>query len=136
MQSVPTLIMSQDTLDSLLPAFHPVKNRFVVKLHPSLTDREYAYIVDNTRSLIQDDENASFLERRSLLRSIDDARMALDIYFYVVSVLCCILLFFATWISVQLSCSLAVHVDRQLERLPTKSVFFNHWEERRDSSTQ
>ena len=125
MQSVPTLIVSQHTFSSLLPTFHSVKERFVVKLHPSLTDREYAYIVDSTRSLIQSDENASFLERRSLLRSIDDARMALDIYFYVVSILCCILLFFATWISVQLSCLLDVHVDRQFERLLTRSVFFN-----------
>ena len=56
---------------------------------------------------LQDDSSASFAERRSLLRSIDDAQLALDTYFYVVSVLSCILLFFASWISIQLRFGLA-----------------------------
>ena len=54
------------------------------------------------RCSLQDDSSASFAERRSLFRSIDDAQLALDTYFYVVSVLSCILLFFASWISIQL----------------------------------
>ena len=50
---------------------------------------------------LQDSSDASFAERRSLMNSINDAELALDIYFYIVSVLCCILLFFATWISIE-----------------------------------
>ena len=38
---------------------------------------------------------------QSLVNSIDDAQLALDIYFYILSILCCILLFFATSVSLK-----------------------------------
>lgn len=50
---------------------------------------------------LQNDASSTFSERKTLIDSIDDAEMALDIYFYVVSGLCCILLFFASWTSIQ-----------------------------------
>ena len=73
----------------------------IVKLKPNLSQREYSYIVDNTRSIVKKDGGANLLERKSLITSIDDAQLALDIYFYVLSVLCCILLFFATSVSLK-----------------------------------
>lgn len=50
---------------------------------------------------LQNDEGASFAEQKTLTQSIQDAELTLDIYFYVVSGLCCILLFFASWTSIQ-----------------------------------
>ena len=110
LQSTPTLVVSKQTFTSLFSEdIH--NNRLLIKLKESLTEQQYAYMVDATRSLffhlsdvthsLQDDATASFAERRSLFHSIADAQLALDVYFYVVAPLCCVLLFFATWISIQ-----------------------------------
>lgn len=110
LQTAPTLLVSEQTFTSLFSEdIH--YNRLLIKLKDSLTEQQYAYMVDSTRSLflplttvthsLQDDATASFAERRSLFHSIDDAQLALDVYFYVVAALCCVLLFFATWISIQ-----------------------------------
>ena len=101
LKSTPTAIISQQTFQTLLPSYSLVKDRMIVKLKPTLSQREYAYIVDNTRSIVQKDGKASLLERKSLVNSIEDAQFALDIYFYILSVLCCVLLFFATSVSLK-----------------------------------
>ena len=114
----------------MLPSISLVKDKMIVKLKPTLSQREYAYIVDNTRSIVQGDDGASLLERKSLVNSIDDAQLALDIYFYILSILCCILLFFATSVSLKYwhsyLCVLIIHIDLLYVTLHTKSVFFNH----------
>ena len=51
----------------MLPSISPVKDKMIVKLKPTLSQREYAYIVDNTRSIVQGDDGASLLERKSLV---------------------------------------------------------------------
>ena len=84
----------------MLPSLSLAKDKMIVKLKPTVSQREYAYVVDSTRSIVQEDSGASLLERKPLVNSIDDAQLALDIYFYILSVLCCILLFFATSVSV------------------------------------
>ena len=110
LQTTPTLLVSEQTFTSLFSEdIH--YSRLLINLKDSLTEQQYAYMVDSTRSLfpplttvthsLQDDATASFAERRSLFHSIDDAQLALDVYFYVVAALCCGLLFFATWISIQ-----------------------------------
>ena len=101
LKSTPTAIVSTKTFQELLPSLSLVKDKMIVKLKPNLSQREYAYIVDNTRSIVKKDGGANLLERKSLITSIDDAQLALDIYFYVLSVLCCILLFFATSVSLK-----------------------------------
>ena len=83
----------------MLPSLSLAKDKMIVKLKPTVSQREYAYVVDSTRSIVQEDSGASLLERKPLVNSIDDAQLALDIYFYILSVLCCILLFFATSVS-------------------------------------
>ena len=85
----------------MLPSLSLAKDKMIVKLKPTVSQREYAYVVDSTRSIVQEDSGASLLERKPLVNSIDDARLALDIYFYILSVLCCILLFFATSVSLK-----------------------------------
>ena len=50
---------------------------------------------------LQNDSNAMLTEQKTMISSIHDADLTLDIYFYVVSFLCCILLFFASWTSIQ-----------------------------------
>lgn len=100
-KSTPNAIVSKSTFQEMLPSISPVKDKMIVKLKPTLSQREYAYIVDNTRSIVQGDDGASLLERKSLVNSIDDAQLALDIYFYILSILCCILLFFATSVSLK-----------------------------------
>ncbi|KAK8821170.1 hypothetical protein WA538_005799 [Blastocystis sp. DL] len=105
-QSVPTILLSPSSFSSVFDVSvsdaYP-KDRLFIQLKENLSDREYAIIVDSTRSMLKDYSDTTFAERRSLLTSIQDAQLALDIYFYVVSALCCVLLFFATWISIETS---------------------------------
>ena len=54
MQSTPSIILSASSFSSIFDV--PVvsdypKDRLVVKLNNDLTDREYAYITDSTRSM-------------------------------------------------------------------------------------
>ena len=100
-KSTPTAIVSKSTFQEMLPSPSLAKDKMIVKLKPTVSQREYAYVVDSTRSIVQEDSGASLLERKPLVNSIDDAQLALDIYFYILSVLCCILLFFATSVSLK-----------------------------------
>lgn len=50
-QSASTLILSEATFNSLFPDEKDIKKQLVIKLKESLSDRDYAYIVDSTRSL-------------------------------------------------------------------------------------
>lgn len=50
LQSTPTLLVSQQTFTQLFGSNH-AHNRLVIKLKEGLSDREYATIVDTTRSM-------------------------------------------------------------------------------------
>lgn len=46
-----TLLVSKETFSSLFPLHSNTNNRLIIKLHENLSNREYAYVVDSTRSL-------------------------------------------------------------------------------------
>ena len=50
LQNTPTLLVSQETFTQLFGSEH-AHNRLVIKLKEGLSDRDYATIVDTTRSL-------------------------------------------------------------------------------------
>lgn len=112
----------------MLPSLSLAKDKMIVKLKPTLSQREYAYVVDSTRSIVQEDGGASLLERKSLVNSIDDAQLALDIYFYILCILCCILLFFATSVSLKYEVFeiTIISIGLSYVILHTKSESFNH----------
>ena len=58
-----------------------------------------------------------------------DVHSGRDIYFYVVSALCCVLLFFATWISIEWILSFRLILERVPKTRPTKSASFRRLEE-------
>lgn len=79
---------------------------------------------------LQDWSDVSMTEKRPLVKSIRDAEVALDFYFYVVSALCCVLLFFATWISIEYQCAVEFQpIEHALKKHHTRLVFSRHWEE-------
>ena len=70
---------------------------------------------------LQEWPDISVAEQKPLIASIHDVEQALDFYFYIVSALSCILLFFATWISIELiinginNCLALVHKRRPMK---------------------